>query len=57
MTDKYVQSIANVGIQTADLWCRKRLLYQLPHNHGLHLKMYFDTGQHWIEEAKSKIRI
>ena len=25
--------LANVEIQTADLWCRKQLLYQLSHNH------------------------
>ena len=29
-TDKF---ICNVGIRTADLWCRKRLLSQLLHNH------------------------
>ena len=26
--------IADVGIQTADIWCRKQLLCQLRHNHG-----------------------
>ena len=35
LTDKYVLNIADVGIRTADLWCRKQLLCQLRHNHFL----------------------
>ena len=31
LVDKY---FADVGIQTADLWCRERLLYQLSHHHS-----------------------
>ena len=29
-----IRNIADVGIRTADLWCRKRPLCQLRHNHG-----------------------
>ena len=35
LTNKYVRNIDDVGIRTADLWCRKRPLCQLRHNHGL----------------------
>ena len=34
-------NFANVWLQTADLWCRKRPLYQLSHNHCLENFMSF----------------
>ena len=43
LSDKYVQYIADVGIRTAELRCRKRPLCQLHRNHGSGSKRLYMT--------------
>ena len=47
-----ILSFANDWIWTVDLWCRKRPLYQLSHNHGPYLPKQFITEKMYKRHNK-----